>query len=512
MDTMKKLFRGINVKWFTRITLLTLLTIVISAPSALSVGDKTDTDISNAVENELLINSTTPSYLIDAETINGIVTLSGTVDNILARDRAVKIARTVKGVRGVVNEINVDVPYRTNSVLERDIQNALLFDPATESYEVKVTATNGNVTLDGKVQSWQEKQLAEHVTKGVKGVKSIENKISVDWTMDRPDTEIKAEVEQTLQNDIRVDNALIDVKVNDGKVTLEGIVGSNAETFQAESDAWVAGVRSVNISPLKIKEWARDDKLRKNKYVAKTDDEIKNAVKEAFLYDPRVISFNPTVGVNKGVVTLTGYVDNLKAKRAAEKDARNVVGVFSVKNYLKVRPTIESTDLDIENDVSDALLRNPYVDKYDIDVEVTNGVVTLDGTVDNYFEKIKADDIASKTKGTIGVDNNIEVKNFNNDAFSWGQYGWNSFYPTYYVEPSNEYISDYELKENIESELWWSPYVNEDEVNVRVIDGEAYLTGTVDTEREKLYAEINAIEGGANEVSNNLDVSFTPGN
>ena len=41
--------------------------------------------ITNAVSNELLFNATTPSYLIDVETNKGIVTLTGEVDNILAK-------------------------------------------------------------------------------------------------------------------------------------------------------------------------------------------------------------------------------------------------------------------------------------------------------------------------------------------------------------------------------------------------------------------------------------------
>jgi len=63
-------------------------------------------------------------------------------------------------------------------------------------------------------------------------------------------------------------------------------------------------------------------------------------------------------------------------------------------------------------------------------------------------------------------------------------------------------------KRMIGDHLWWSPYVNEDDVQVSVSDGTATLTGIVDTRREKLYAEINAMKGGAEEINNNLIVEY----
>lgn len=201
-----------------------LFSISISAAEKLN-----DKDITNAVDSELLLNATTPSYLIDVTTNDGIVTLSGSVSNILARDRAVKIARTVKGVRGVVDLVEVDAPYRSNQNLEKDVENALLADPATDSYEIKVAALNGHVTLSGKVDSWQEKQLSEYVTKGVRGVKGVNNDIRIEYSAIRSDYEIKEDIKQSMKNDIRIDDAMIDISVEDGKVELSGIVGSANE-------------------------------------------------------------------------------------------------------------------------------------------------------------------------------------------------------------------------------------------------------------------------------------------
>ena len=58
--------------------------------------------------------------------------------------------------------------------------------------------------------------------------------------------------------------------------------------------------------------------------------------------------------------------------------------------------------------------------------------------------------------------------------------------------------------------MWWSPFVDEDEVNVEVEDGVATLTGTVDHWGEWKAAEDNAFDGGAWKVRNKLEVRHAP--
>lgn len=487
-------------------TLLLFSAFLFFTNNVLATDVPTDKEITNAVYREMMLNATTPAYMIDVETSSGIVTLTGSVNNILARDRSVKIARTVRGVRAVINQIEVIAGYRSDANVQIDVRTALLNDPATDLYEIKVDVKDAEVTLSGTVDSWQEKQLSEFVAKGVKGVKSVKNDIIVSYSIIRPDNEIKNDIEQSLKNDVRIDNALIKVKVNKGNVKLSGIVGSASEKSLAYSNAWTSGVKSVETKDLSVKEWARNEDLRKDKYVERTDLQIKVAVEDAFLYDPRVLSFNPEVSVRYGVVTLTGVVDNLKAKRAAAQDAKNVVGVFRVKNYLKVRPAFIPEDNTLETNLENALFKSPTVSKWKIDVTADNGVVYLNGTVDSYFEKSQAEDIASKTKGVVAVENNLRVFD-NNDYYYYNYYGWNSYLPLYQIDIGSDYKPDSEIKEDIASELWWSPYVNRNEVKISVSDGEATLEGTVDTKREKLYAEINALEGGATKVVNNLVVN-----
>ncbi len=209
---------------------------------------------------------------------------------------------------------------RTDAQISTDIVMALATDRATESYEIDVAVNDGVVTLTGTVESFAEKELAAKVAKGVRGVTGLTNDIDIDYEVERSDAEIKADIEKTLQWDTLVDDGLIDVQVDNGQVRLTGTVGSAAEKRQARYDAWVAGVESVNVEGLDVDRWARDEELRKDKYVAKSADEIKDAVKDALLFDPRVSSFDVSVDVVGSTVTLRGTVPYFRTNHCGMRE------------------------------------------------------------------------------------------------------------------------------------------------------------------------------------------------
>jgi len=462
---------------------LFLFALPLSQVYALEINDR---NLTWAVMDDLISDEAVASHLIDVRTVKGVVTLTGSVDNLLAKERATELAERIKGVRSVVNRITVMPPPVTDQEIGSNIQRALLTDPATEHYEVDVTMNNGEVTLHGTLDSWAEAYLCEEIAKSIRGVRAINNEIEVEFKAKRPDSEIAAEIERRLDWDVWIEDAYIEVKVKDGEVTLTGRVGSAGEKSRAYGDALVAGVVSVDNSGLKV-DWALHDAMRKSgEYTYKEDIEIQKAVHDAFMYDPRVSSFHPVVEVKEGVVTLSGTVANLKAKKAAEEDAKNTTGVWRVKNYLRVRPVSQPTDDEIERGVKNALLADPYVDRYEIGVSVVNGKVYLNGMVDSAFERLRAEEVASGQEGVVEVVNNMIL----HDRKTWK--------------------TDWEIKEDIESQLWWSPFVDSDQITVAVEDGVATLTGTVNSWQERGAATDNAYQGGAKEVRNHLKVKYGP--
>ena len=461
---------------------------------AAEAKDIKDIDITLAVDRQLQIDESVPAHLIDVRTKDGIVTLSGPVENLLARERAAEIAATVKGVRSVINLIDVLAIIRTDAQVLTDVEHALLDDPAADVFDVRVNVKNGKVTLTGLVDSWQEEQLCVLVAKSVIGVKAVESNIKVSQKSRRADGEIKAEIKRRLAYDVWIDDAMIDVNVLRGHVILSGTVGSLVEKTRASRNAWVAGVTSVEDKDLQV-DWSRSREMHRTTedYPMISDREIKQAIKQAFLYDPRLSRFNLTVSVESGVALLNGQVNNLKAKQVAEQDANNTVGVWLVRNRIKVRPgmgphTSPKPDVDAElaKKIRLALLRNPYTHQHEIGVTVNNRLVMLDGAVNSNLEKAKAKEVVSAVKGVAAVTNNLRVMK------SW--------------TPKD----DWEIKKDIEDELWWSPFVDEDDVAVTVKDGTVTLIGVVDSLRERRVATENAYEGGAKHVRNELKVRYGP--
>ncbi len=137
-----------------------LLFSIAAAPGQEKIRDLTDDGITDRVETEMLFQAEVPANFIDVSASNGIVTLTGATDNMLAKTEAENVAMAVKGVKGVINRIEVDPAFHPDDAIQKNIEEALLDNPATESYGVEVIVNEGIATLRGEVDSWQEKNAA----------------------------------------------------------------------------------------------------------------------------------------------------------------------------------------------------------------------------------------------------------------------------------------------------------------------------------------------------------------
>ncbi len=85
----------------------------------------TDRALTSAVSSDLHSGRPLQPYSLGVGASEGFVTLSGPVDNLFARRRAVKIAESVRGVRGVIDNISVMPPSRPDEAIRKDIPTAL---------------------------------------------------------------------------------------------------------------------------------------------------------------------------------------------------------------------------------------------------------------------------------------------------------------------------------------------------------------------------------------------------
>jgi osmotically-inducible protein OsmY len=215
---------------------------------------------------------------------------------------------------------------KSNEDLQRDVQNAIKWEPLLHAAEIGVTAIDGIVTLTGTVDSYAKKYEAEEATKKVSGLKALVEKIEIKFssTWKKDDTEIATEILNALKWDLEIPNDDIIVKVENGWVRLDGEVQWN---YQRE---------------------------------------------------------------------------------AAKKVVKQLSGVLGVTNDIKL--SAETHDTIEKKDIQAALKRNWSINEQEIDVNVLGNKVTLNGTVDSYYQRDEAGRIAWNAPGVISVDNELVVK------------------------------------------------------------------------------------------------------
>jgi osmotically-inducible protein OsmY len=200
-------------------------------------------------------------------------------------------------------------------------------------------------------------------------------------------------------------------------------------------------------------------------------------------------------------------VDNLKAKQAAAQTARLTVGVRQVINRIKVRPQTRYEDTALEERIRQSFQRDPVVDSLEITVDVQNGIAELFGSVETAFERTWAENLASRVNGIISVKNYLAVTGyFDPNLYDPYLDDWYSGDGPDYYNPPVTLKSDRSIKQAIENEFFWSPFVDGDDIDVQVENGRATLTGKVDSWSEYSAASDNAFDGGAVVVYNDLKV------
>ena len=140
-----------------------------------------------------------------------------------------------------------------------------------------------------------------------------------------------------------------------------------------------------------------------------TDHELQQNVHNALDWEPSIDATAIGVTVNDGVVTLRGDVASYSEKHAAERVALHVYGVKAVANDLNVRliSSYQRNDSDIAKAAVTALKWNTLLPADRLGVAVTDGWVTLTGTVDWQYQRDAAARAMRDLTGVKGVTNSI---------------------------------------------------------------------------------------------------------
>jgi osmotically-inducible protein OsmY len=208
---------------------------------------KTDIELQRDVIAELAWEPRIRHEEIGTAVHDGVVTLTGTVENYVQRRVAEIAASRVAGVRAVVQEIDVQLPNaheKSDTEIAHQAVTALEWDSEVPHQDIRVFVENGWVALTGTVRHDYQRKAAEVAVSRLSGVRGIRNLVELLPHASARDVEkhIKAALHRTAEVDARQ----IIVKEQDGHVTLSGTVHSWAERDDAERAAWsTAGVTEV---------------------------------------------------------------------------------------------------------------------------------------------------------------------------------------------------------------------------------------------------------------------------
>lgn len=214
---------------------------------------------------------------------------------------------------------------KDNEVLQKDVQDAIKWEPLLRASEIGVTALNGVVTLTGTVDSYAKKREAENAAKNVAGVKAIVERIEIKfgYTDKTDDTVIAKEILNAFKWNWEIPDDKIKVKVEDGWVTLEGDINWHYQKEATEVAVFsIVGVKGVT---------------NKLKIISESIDLIeKQGIERALARNWSIDERNIHVNVIGNNVNLKGTVHYLYQKNEAGKIAWKAPGVATVENDLVV--------------------------------------------------------------------------------------------------------------------------------------------------------------------------------
>ena len=217
----------------------------------------------------------------------------------------------------------------------------------------------------------------------------------------KTDAEIKKQILEELKWQPDIDDTHIGVTVEDGIVTLYGVVAD----FQKKVAA-----QSATKKILGVKALADEIEVKYGDTFKKTDKEIAKAIANALESDSSVSKEEIQLTVDNGYVTLYGEVPWAYQKNAAEKIAQNILGVKNVMNNIALNAIIVPHNA--EDQIIKALERSTLLNSKGLRVQVDGTTVQLKGRVHTLSEKEEAEQIAYKAPGVQKVQNDIVVQYF----------------------------------------------------------------------------------------------------
>jgi osmotically-inducible protein OsmY len=195
-----------------------------------TTANVTDTELARRVRVELDWNPRIDATGLATSVQDGIVTLAGQVDTYAQKKAAVTAVHEISGVLDVADEVQVRLQGRatTDQGIALGVRAALQWDVFVPDERIRSTVSGGWVTLEGKVDRWQQREDAVRCVERLSGVVGVTNEIEVDPpAVDA--VRIRTSIQDAITRRAQREGRNVDVLVRDGVVTLSGRVDSWVE-------------------------------------------------------------------------------------------------------------------------------------------------------------------------------------------------------------------------------------------------------------------------------------------
>jgi osmotically-inducible protein OsmY/uncharacterized protein (DUF2267 family) len=211
------------------------------------------------------------------------------------------------------------------SLIATDVAEELRAEPAIHADRISVSASNGIIVLAGSVDSYREKDLAEHAALRIRGVRAVANEITVEVpaSQRRSDQEIAETAARALRWNAGVPEEVVQLTVDGGWVTLYGTVAWQFERLAAEGAVRdLIGVRGItNLITVPRQLGASDVKTA-----------LADSLRRSALVDARHIAIDE----QDGRVVLRGSARSWSERSEAERIAWTIPGVSGVDNHIAI--------------------------------------------------------------------------------------------------------------------------------------------------------------------------------
>jgi hyperosmotically inducible protein len=228
--------------------------VFIAGPIALLASSETDRKIEDAAKASYNYRTVLEDH-VQVEAKDGVVTLTGTVQDNDAKDLAADTVENLPGVLSVDNQIKVEPTYpeHSDAWIAFKIRGMLLVKANVSAIDTKVVVDHGNVILSGTADNPAQQELTEAYVKDIDGVKSVKNEIIV---QDKPkgesigekidDASITSQVKFALLSHKSTSALKTHVTTTNGVVAITGEADSDAEKSLVTKLAQdVRGTKSV---------------------------------------------------------------------------------------------------------------------------------------------------------------------------------------------------------------------------------------------------------------------------